>query len=264
MTAIAFGVDDFDNLELVRSIVLRRLKEDRTWQLLYDNWDSRAAGALVQFAEIHHRDPFCVLVDEVMWQLIIQGVITPGKDASNPALPWFKITRYGRQVLEAERFVAHDPTGYLGELRASFNTIAPDVAVAYVEEALRCFTSGCHVAAVLLLGVAAEAVFLKLCEKIASEEFNALPDHVKPRHRWLLGKYNALPRNVQRGELPESLDTSLPSLFDLIRRQRNELGHPQDAPPSMDREQAYMFFRLFPTYVADIDAFSDYCQREGV
>ncbi len=153
MTAITFGVDDFDNLELVRSIVLRRLKEDRSWQQFYDNWDSRGAAGRVEFAQNNHRDQFMVLVDEVMWQLLMQGVITPGINAHNPGLPWFRTTRYGKQVLEAERFVAHDPTGYLKELRASFNTIAPDVAVAYVEEALRCFTSGCHVAAVLLLGL---------------------------------------------------------------------------------------------------------------
>ena len=154
MSPITFTQADVDNLELVRQIVFRRLK-DREWEQLYDPWDERVAGKYVSFRPDCLRTRFIELVLEVMWQLIIQGVITPGRDAPNPALPWFRITTYGRTILETERFVPHDPTGYLDEVRKVVKSAAGESSLPYLEEGLRCFTSSCNVAAVLLLSIAA-------------------------------------------------------------------------------------------------------------
>ena len=101
MPAIRFTQDDFDNLEMVRQIVLRRLKDDPNFNLFYQYWDNRTEQFVI-FGEpciqVGHRFQF--LADEVLWQLFIQGVITIGKDISNPALPWFRLTSYGEKVLE--------------------------------------------------------------------------------------------------------------------------------------------------------------------
>ena len=56
---------------------------------------------------------------------------------------------------------------------------------------------------------------------------------------------------------------TLTSLYDLIRRQRNELGHPQEKLPVLDREATFLYFRLLPGFVRDIDTFADYCQQNG-
>ena len=42
------------------------------------------------------------------------------------------------------------------------------------------------------------------------------------------------------------LDSSLFSLATLIRKQRNELGHPQEYVIEISRDKAFMFFVLFP------------------
>lgn len=272
MPTVRFTRDDFDNLEMVRQIVLRRLRDDPSFNQFYQQWDARTER-YVTFDE--PRGPvsgrFYMLVDEVLWQLFIQGVITPGKDAANPALPWFRITSHGRKTLEAERFIPHDPTGYLEEVHRVASSVVGRAAIAYLEEALRCFTSGCYLASVLLLGVAAEAVLLRLCEVARdalsdSGERRDL-DHlqwVKPKHRWLVSKYESLPAGDRRTALPESLDVTLSSLYDLIRRQRNELGHPQEQPPAMDREQAFVYLKLFPTFIQDAEAFAAYCRNHGL
>ena len=264
-----FRDSDSNNLELVRQIVLYRLKHDSQWHQFDYDWDQRTSN-FVEFDPSRLRSRFVVLANEVMWQLLTQGVITVGRDASNPALPFFRITDYGQKVLEAERFVPHDATGYLDDLRTVTGVIATDVTVAYVEEALNCFNAGCHIASVLLLGVAAESVFDQMCEivraslKDTSEQNNLNPKlPVKPRHRWIVQKYQNLPKSV-RQQLPESLDMTLTSLYDLIRRQRNELGHPQDKPPSLSREEAFIFFRLFPGFVSDSQAFAEYCHNSGI
>jgi hypothetical protein len=136
VSAVAFTQADFDNLEIVRQIVFRRLKEDTNWNQLYEDWDERTASRFVKFDPPHLKNRFLVLMMEVMWQLITQGVITPGMwqlitqgvitpriNAPNPELPWFRVTSYGKTVLETERFVAHDPAGYLQEVKSAAGTV---------------------------------------------------------------------------------------------------------------------------------------------
>ncbi len=88
MPAPVFTQNDFDNLELVRQIVLLRLKDDRNFNAFYQHWDS-STERYVTFVEpqARGRSRFEFLADEVLWQLFIQGVITLGKDTNNPALP---------------------------------------------------------------------------------------------------------------------------------------------------------------------------------
>jgi len=268
-----FRESDQSNLELVRQIVLERLRNQPRWNQFDYTWANNLGEPyFVKFEKADLRKRFVVLANEVMWQFIVQGVIAVGlEDANNLTLPWFHVTDYGRQVLEAERFIPHDPTGYVAELRSVTGPIQTAVAIAYVEESLRCFNAGCHMASVLLLGIAAESIFNELClvvqTSLASSTEKGKVDSrlpVKGRHRWIVQKYLNLPDAVRRGQLPESLDLTLTSLYELIRRQRNELGHPQPNPPDLTREQAFVFFRLFPSFLGDLQAFADYCQRNSL
>jgi hypothetical protein len=265
---ITFGDTDFGNLELVRQVVLRRLKEDPNFNDMH-----REIGfeQFVVFPDPRHRLRFSVLAREVMWDLLFQRVISPGLDRSNPHIPLFHLTDYGKQVLECDRFVPHDPVGYIQEIRAASEVGVSDVTVAYLEEALQCFTRGCHTAAVLLLGVAAETVFLSLCQVIEESlkdpgertEWGRLQT-VKQKHRWVVSRYEHLPETVKRGQLPESLDLTLIALYDLIRRQRDDLGHPPETLPHLAREQAFVFFRLFPGFISAVEAFAAFCRRTGI
>lgn len=138
-------------------------------------------------------------------------------------------------------------------------------------EALQCFVRACYTASVLLLGVAAEATFLEMCKVIAStigdqkarEKFERSRS-VKEKHRWIVDRYEQLTAQVKRGLLPDGLDITLKGIYDLIRRQRNELGHPQEVPPGVDREHAFAVFRLFLTYLRDAEEFAGYCQVHGL
>jgi hypothetical protein len=262
-----FRLEDLKNLELVRQIILNRLKYDSDWNQFDYTW-GESSRRFVEFERPELREHFIILATEIMWQLVIQGVITPGMNSSNLTLPFFRVTEYGREVLQAERFVPHDSTGYLMELKMEAKTVIGNVAITYVEEALRCFNAGCHLASVLLLGIAAESVFLELCTVIYSsltrgnDQRTLSPKQpIKQKHRWIINKYLSLPSSVRREQLPESLDLTLTSLYELIRRQRNDLGHPQEKPPELNREQAFIYFRLFPGFVADVEAFADYCRK---
>jgi hypothetical protein len=85
-----FRKSDWNNLELVRQIVLYRLKNDPEWHQFDYIWGERGAQ-FVEFEYSELRNRFRVLANEVMWQLLVQGVITAGADSNNPNLPFFGI-----------------------------------------------------------------------------------------------------------------------------------------------------------------------------
>lgn len=265
---VVFRDADFDNLELAREIVLRRLKRNPDWCQFDRTWGDGVQD-VVRFEPNRLRSRFIELANEIMWQLVVQCVITIGKDAHNDAYPWFRITAHGKKVLDAERFVPHDPTCYIQELVAITGPLDTAVAIAYAGEALNCYGAGCNVAAALLLGVAAEAAFNELCDSIrptlapADRPNLELAVPVRPRHRWLVARYESL-RGGERRRLPESLDVTLKFLYDLIRRQRNDLGHPQAQPPTTTREEAFMFFRFLPTFIGDAQELAQYCATNPI
>lgn len=41
-------------------------------------------------------------LQEVVWDLIVERVLTPGADAMNPQWPWLRMTENGRRVAEKE------------------------------------------------------------------------------------------------------------------------------------------------------------------
>ena len=214
----------------------------------------------LDFPTLRNRERFDELLRQVIWEFIASGVIAPGNglDLRQANLPFFTITEFGRKLLSAGRAIPQDPDGYLSEICEAGKTCLDRVAIGYIEEALCCLARGCHTASVLLLGVAAEAVLLKVCELIVAastdptvrKSYESLPDVAKRRHRWLVDQYEASKQK------PDGLDVTLKSAYDLIRRQRNDLGHPQEIPPAIDREHAFVFFQVFLTVVRDLEAFA--------
>jgi hypothetical protein len=158
-------------------------------------------------------------------------------------------------VVEAERYLPHDPTGYLSDLSADVPKIDSTVRL-YLTEGLQCFIRGTPIAATVMLGIASERVFLLVCEALEAalldqkelREFSKilLRNAIKPKLDWVLRKTEQI-RSKHSG-LPDTLNITFVTVFDFIRQQRNELGHPQPTPPSVTREEAFVNLRLFPIY----------------
>jgi len=272
---VSFGAGQQNDVELVRRVVFQRLRTQQWTQLTVDDY---GFDQFVSFQDRSYRFVFANLVREVIWEMIGSGILVPGQPSTETSqatgegawnLPWVQLSAYGREVLRAGRLVPQDPIGYLQETRRIANLCLGDVTEHYIEEALRCFARYCYTASVLLLGVASESSFLRLCaiyesslpESNERRKFEKLT-HIKQKHRWLLDKYNAQPADVRRN-LPDGLDITLAGVYDLIRRQRNDLGHPQDIRPEVDSEHAFALFRLFLTYLRDIESLAAYIQSQG-
>ena len=210
----------------------------------------------VEFQNPQSRQTFAVLAQEVFWALVVEGILSPGRDYNNEKLPWFHITAYGERVLRCIEPQPHDPDGYLR--RVAERLPEPDATViAYLTEAVETFVKGRYVACGLMLGIAAERVFLLVCEAVKcaigdpaeSKQFESLLKKfpMKPKLDWVHHKLETLPKDARIG-LPENTSIMLVAIYDLLRLQRNELGHPRETPPRVTREDAFVNLQIFPRF----------------
>jgi hypothetical protein len=248
------------DLDAVRQIVVERLRRDTTWRQLDNTGEGFAPFvdyvAPTEFERQNGRSALLFLAQEVFWQLVIEGVLAPGMDSSNLKLPWFHITKHGRAVLNSTEPQPYDPTGYLARLRERI--VSPDATVmAYLAESLETFRKANRVASAVMLGIAAERVFLLLCDSLAAalstpaekSAFAKLLDRfpMKPKLDWVHGKIQQIQKQAPSG-FPDNATIMLVAIYDLMRCQRNELGHPRESPPQMERQDAFVNLQIFPRY----------------
>lgn len=239
----------------VRRIFFDWLRSDPNANQL--NPTGEAYQRFVEYAN-NNRQPQVLAfhVTEVFWQLLVEGIVAPGMDSSNQNLPWFHVTEYGRKVLAEEAGHPHDEAGYLARLRTRVPQPDPTV-LAYLAEALTTFRRGSPVASTVMLGIAAERVFLMVCESLLAAlrdptEQAALEGilqrfAMKPKLDWVHAKVLAL-QNRRLTGLPDNIGLMVTAVYDFLRTQRNDLGHPRDLPPVVDREDAFANLQMFPRY----------------
>ena len=124
-----------------------------------------------------------------------------------------------------------------------------------------------------MLGVASERSFLLLSDALldaltdAKERsaFGAIlkRNAMKPKQDWVLNKVQAI-QSAGRRPLPDNVNVMLTMIFDFIRNQRNSLGHPQETPPKVSREGAYVNLRIFPAYYKVLNVAIDYLSLNKV
>lgn len=209
---------------------------------------------------------------EVFWRLLVEGIVAPGMDSSNMNLPWFHLTAYGRKVIAAEPGHPHDLEGYLARIRKG--SAAPDGTVlAYITESLTTFRQGSVVAAAVMLGIAAERVFLlvcdALCQSLADPNEKLRLEGIlerfpmKPKLDWVHSKLLGVQARRVAG-FPESAVLMVTAIYDLLRAQRNDLGHPREIPPQLDREEVFASLQVFPRFYQTSDELVRFLQSNRV
>jgi len=189
---------------------------------------------------------------EVFWGLFREGVITLGMDDSNRQFPFFRVSEFGRRLLEHQQaYFFHDVTTYEKVVRTEVPAI-DDVTVLYLKEAMQAFRSGCILAATVMLGVATEHTFLLLMDKIDQNHSHAQTFASVGQQRTILQKVNKFKNILDQQskalppEIKEDLDTHFAGILSIIRNFRNQAGHPTGK--IIDREQAYVLLQLFVPY----------------
>lgn len=265
MEKVKFSHEEESSLEIVRGLVLNKLRTGewsqfpRSTEYFNDKVEFTGNTSIA-------RRRFLVLVHEVLWELIIQRVITPGSDSANPELPFFRVTDYGEKVLAGGEFIPHDPTSYLErykEIVGNFDT----VAFKYLKESLRNFNSGSYLSATMMLGIASERVFLVLCnimlESITSTKENKKFVDILNRTS-MIAKFDFVRKKIEflmsqkNNGFPKIQIANLLGIFEFIRVQRNDIGHPQDDLQIPERDNVYVNLRIFPQYCKTVEEVKEY------
>ena len=210
-----------------------------------------------------------VKAQEVFWSFIVQGILLPGYNDQHLELPFFRLTDYGKSVLDSPDPVPYDTDGYLEHLKS----VAPNldsIAMTYVAEGLDCFVRGNYMASLVMLGVGSEKLMLDLAQALQqalppdeatkmqksiekdriSKIYVELKKHFSPH-------INGLPPALRDG-----LELLLDGVFTIIRIHRNEAGHPTGK--RFDRLTVLGLFSVFPSYCERMSQLIEYLRSNGL
>jgi hypothetical protein len=209
------------------------------------------------------------LVRDVFWDLFRQGVITLGMNNTNTNWPWFRLSHFGQKTLASQspwRF--HDTSSYLTLVRREAPALSDQAAV-YLEEAVQAFYAQCLLASCVMLGVAAEAEFLRLledCEQLPNigKKFTRTSRErmISEKIKHFLVVIIDIRKSLDK-KATEGLDENFIAIQTVLRIARNEAGHPSPSNPS--RENVYVYLQLFVPFARQLfrlkDALRDYDSR---
>lgn len=195
----------------------------------------------------------------VIWELIIQGIVIPGtgigSGAGSPELPHFQVTEWGKKCLASGEFTPYDTGKYIERLKMKVQHVGSTV-ILYLTESLTCFRGASYLGSAVMLGVAAETVLLSLRDAVhaaldtqAKKVRFAADTDGRPAKRIydeVRKRLDPLMRQISDDLGKEDITAELTGIFDLIRKTRNEVGHPTGR--KVEREEAFALLQLFPSY----------------
>lgn len=259
------------NNEELRSLVLDTLRDNKKTQIVSFN-NSVANNALAKGllkkdtrniysnGNVHLEKNDIARVQNILWDLIIEGIIRPGlADGNNNDLPFFHVTEKGESILSSETVTPYDPDSYIKQLSKDIDNI-DDIVIKYLEESLNTFRIGCYLSSTIALGCASEKAFLLLIESFK----NAMNNHdsrekfskavegktIKRQYDEFMKYYNSTFKSRLNGDLREGFDTTVLGVFEMIRMNRNDAGHPTGK--QIERDILYSNIIVFRSYIKKI------------
>ncbi len=196
-------------------------------------------------------------INQIIWDLIIDRILTPGSNSSNPDLPNLRLTKFGHAIINQEAPPFYDPQEYASLIKSFTNELDPLIEQ-YVIEGLNCFGKRLLFAAAVMFGAAAETAILILLDAIGKAEADPkrkekvekllngqtkLPEIFKAIQDAMLRAKGTMPYSVYQGS-----EQHLLSFFEMIRVQRNDAVHP--AAGKVDKTKVFLTIQTFPTALA--------------
>lgn len=181
---------------------------------------------------------FLSVAKEIVHEFIIMGAIYPGAkgavNGSDSEYPWITITEYGKEIFLSENWLPYDPEGYVKELKVQ----VPDldaVTLSYIAESVAAFNRRHLLSATITLGVASENLMLLLFEAYTTsiqDTGRQAAFKKRTEDKWISTQYKEFkkefPNDVKSldKELQVDWETYLDGIFNFIRLNRNDAGHP--------------------------------------
>jgi len=223
-----------------------------------------------QQKQLHPNDK--LTINEIIWDLILERIVTPGFDASNPNFPFFRLTEFGQDCISQSAPHYYDPEGYMEFLRNIVQNLDP-IIEQYIFEGLNCFRRQLFFASAVMLGAAAEKAILLLLQAITSSMSNQsskrkaaklldrprLPDIFSTISETIntLTEANTMPYSIHRGSTEH-----LMSLFEMIRTQRNDAVHPICG--QVDRTKVFLSLQTIPAALESINMLTEWFESNSI
>jgi hypothetical protein len=227
-------------------------------------------GLLHEVPNIQYQCPLADKITAVIWELIMEGVYAPGSSMQAPNLPFIHATEYGQKCFAAGELTAHDPDDYLRRLKVACTSI-DEVTLLYTGEALDTFRVGKHLASVVMIGVAAENMLLRLVESVhtaldsAQKQTKFIQETkgklAKKKHDAVLARLRS-PSTALPAELLDVVTPHIDGIYDLNRRTRNDAGHPTGK--RMERSETHALLLLFPTYCKTVHELIEWLSKNQI
>lgn len=186
---------------------------------------------------------------EIFWDLFRQGIITLGLDDNNRKFPFFRVSSFGKKILDNETvYFFHDLSSYEKLILEEIPEI-DDTTRLYLKEAMQAFLVECRLSSSVLLGVSIENALECLYDSInANEKYK---DHFKKvrDERSLLSRFTKFKNKLTEinkelpPEIKSDMESNLDMIVSIIRNYRNESGHPSGK--IISREQCFVNLQLF-------------------
>src|SRR5262249_14124692 len=132
-------------------------------------------------------------IGDIVWDLIIEGVLRPGRYHASGAefnLPFIHLTEFGAKRLD-DPSTPFDPDGYLRGLREKVPNADP-VILSYIAESIRTFRIDCRLSSTITLGCASEMALLLLIEAYADALSSPAKFVEETKYGNIKRKYDAL------------------------------------------------------------------------
>ncbi|HEX32117.1 MAG TPA: hypothetical protein ENF88_00310 [Candidatus Acetothermia bacterium] len=206
--------------EELRQLVFKVLRRDPQTHLNAVEYQVRG------LAEDYDRHD-ALKIQEIIWELLVQGVLAPGKNSLNLNLPFFHVTDYGYDCLESGEVILHDYDRYLHDLEASIDEPLDPTIRTYVHAAQKAFLCGNYLATMSLLADAGSRCVDMVNHLIgkAQDQHSVMGKH--PTHAEIGSIHSYLPTLGLSDELREEIALHLRGLENLIAHTRDEDGHPR-------------------------------------
>jgi len=227
---------------------------------------------IFEYLEKKHDEDFCKQYEEVILDLIQEminnSIIRPFTRSNGFSL--FKLTAYGRECIETENLLLYDPDEYIKELKKQIPKI-DEITIRYMKESITTYHKDCLLSSTITLGTASENCMLLLIEAFAKaisdpekrEKFHKKIDglFINAKYKKFREQFNSIEKFLPAA-LQEGIDPQIDNIFNFIRINRNEAGHPTGT--SLSKKEILAFHQIFADYAKKIYSLIDYFSNNPV
>lgn len=206
---------------------------------------------------------------EVISNLMTEGIIMWGMNRSNMSPPFMSVTSYGKRVLSGQDVNPHDPDGYIRIFKSKVHNADPLILL-YLVESVQTFRNNNLLASSVMLGVASEAAFGIIFDAVTNaltgprkQKMQKLSTDIRTKQKFdemmndIVRIKSRLPPDVQ-----DNIESELGGIFNLIRYQRNDTGHPTGK--TVSRDEVFVSLRLFIMYCSKVYQIVDWLRNNQI